>query len=378
MIQRPQPNINLSVRSLLFSLILSPILAYICHERCDCDTLTGECISCIEYLSQSYGLRANSCYPCPLGCIQCAVSLSPPSPHTVCTMCTYIYRLDNADCVRYNEFTLGVTWQCEDVNCMYCKESSPSICVTCAYGYNSQGKCLAKDEVPRWCIDFDFVTSRCVECIEQTSPSEIGSNDIGLHGIYLDPISGACIKCPEGCTLCTSPENCTGCQSRFWSRVGTKCERCTVNRCTACRDDQPDFCTGFQSTYYNSADGLECLPCSTGCSGCSGPSPTDCNACDYDNGYFGIAGYNCKYLRETCVIVDDFPNEWNSNAYCLMCKVGYFLMIYSDVYDVVCEQCPEGCSGCISSSECTVCQSGYFLTLGRCESCSTNCDTCTS
>ena len=110
-----------------------------------------------------------------------------------------------------------------------------------------------------------------------------------------------------------------------------------------------------------------CDPCATGCATCTGAASTDCTSC--------ITGYyyetTCKPCHAACSACFDY-----SSVHCTACKPGYFLhpasticadycpdRHWKDTTNNTCVPCDIACSACLgsSNSECSACNSGYFL-----------------
>lgn len=106
-------------------------------------------------------------------------------------------------------------------------------------------------------------------------------------GVYRDPTTSQCELCPEGCSYCSSPDLCTGCDTVGYYQQGSVCIKCT-DHCRECYYNPP-LCEFCHMRYYKSADGTQCLPCAEGCIACSGPTLDQCTACDLDRGYMGVS-----------------------------------------------------------------------------------------
>lgn len=209
----------------------------------------------------------------------------------------------------------------------------------------------------------------------QAHSSDANRVDIGGGNVTLK-------ECSEHCSSCnTSTGSCSACESGFTLENGACKSRCPSGYSfspifAGCIKDTymcnigcaPSGC-GIGSTtrpdkgHYITAEGL-CPACSaaiTGCDTCSqsslGALPV-CTKCQ--------SGY--RLLNGKCV----------ENCSGVTCSNGY--KATSTSAGCCCEKttisCPENCSTCSSSATCTKCQSGYYLSGGKCTACPANA-TCT-
>ena len=130
--------------------LLEGARAYMCSLKCkDCDSLTGECISCIQVQAPNviaYKLSENVCHVCPEWCIDCSVA--PDRITTVCNTCVLGKVIDGKCYLCPIVEVLNVaTKKCEKPadNC-YMKVPLPTgelTCVGCVSGFQPQdGICV--------------------------------------------------------------------------------------------------------------------------------------------------------------------------------------------------------------------------------------------
>lgn len=210
-------------------------------ETCvDCAEKTANCVSCdldgnCNDCGKGFYVKSSAkCEVCDAPCAGCKTS-----GNTQCTDC-----LDT----HYLEENPGVCTECskKTANCTNCYVSGE--CFKCSDGnYLSDDKtckeCWTKTTGCRFCTaegactraqdgyymdggshDCHKCDESCATCIAEGSSSCIGCP----NGYYMQPgISiGPCLKCPIGCSGCTSARQCTGCETNF-TLVGSYC-RTTV------------------------------------------------------------------------------------------------------------------------------------------------------
>ncbi|CAD8193166.1 unnamed protein product [Paramecium pentaurelia] len=92
-----------------------------------------------------------------------------------------------------------------------------------------------------------------------------------------------------------------------------------------------------------------CLPICTTCS-----DGTSCDSCSVSNPYLLLPSRVCTTCPTGCLTCD--------LSSCLSCDTGYY-------QSTLCIQCPTECSLCSSSTICSACNSGYYLSGSSCLSC---------
>lgn len=258
---------------------------------------------------------------------------------------------------------------------MECAEERPEVCIQCATGpLKADGTCYKQSELPHLCSQFDPSSGKCLQCQSYLEYYDEYRYRV-LAGIYQSS-TGLCLLCPDGCSACTSPTECTECISQFYILQGTQCVRCPDN-CPHCYVTK-DICNGCLARHYLNADSTQCLPCAEGCYACDGPTIDDCLNCDLDRGYNGMNGKRCKIMKDSCRELEDFPGQYDYQSYCKHCNPEYYLQVYSDPTDTDCIPCAAGCVGCITAEVCTTCADGYYLAGTGCYRCPSTCTLCSS
>lgn len=141
-----------------------------------------------------------------------------------------------------------------------------------------------------------------------------------------------CADCPTACTGCTSSTNCSGCSPGYFL-VNGQCLNCSSN-CTTCTDT-PNNCS--------SCSGIMTLKIGT----------TN-NYCTVDNPDINVVSNATTYIETNLVTVDDATE--------VECYEG----TYYNTDSQLCENCPLGCTGCLTYNICTLCSSQSELISGRC------------
>lgn len=225
------------------------------------------------------------------------------------------------------------------------------------------------------------------------------------NGTYANTVSQSCSPCPFSCSACVSNLNCSACIANYTLTSTYQCKsnfnNCTAANCQYCASNSQTQCSQCLPNYYllNSsctiacptgtyAQNGQCTTCQTNCLACT---PNGCTICN--NSTFSYQG-NCITECPT----GTFPSStgcqtdpcliYNSETYdCLQCASPYlmfnktFIFNGTNMYLIVCvsncpagtiqsgstcNQCPQGCMNCISSSVCTNCTAGSFLYQGAC------------
>lgn len=232
---------------------------------------------------------------------------------------------------------------------------------------------------------------------------------------YFDAESKRCKSCPTGCLECTSPSNCTLCESKY-IRFNGKCEKqanCEVpgsssnslvsscqqcpENCASCEKDSGP-CTQCNVSFYLSD--TRCLPCMDNCIVC------------YDSFTCSICSPGFTFNNKICeVFVDEIvktgedepssqtttsvspingsgngddggssnvPDEFDDGLVrsklidclfekngkpdvCFICKDGF----YFSLFNFSCAKCPNHCVTCRSEKFCSKCASGYVFSLDK-------------
>ncbi|EAS05887.3 hypothetical protein TTHERM_01144950 (macronuclear) [Tetrahymena thermophila SB210] len=261
----------------------------------------------------------------------------------------------------------------EGVNCVPCPSncdtcSSETQCTTCQEKYYLfiDGTCVSS--CPSTFISNDSTQS----CVCRTNSSISPKKQCLCNTGFVD-IAGDCVSCPINCDICLSQTQCTTCQSKYYLFIdGTCVSSCPTtfvsNDSTQSCDCRPNsslspgkqcLCnTGFIDL------GGNCVPCPANCNICS--SQTQCTTCQ-EKYYLFIDG-TCISSCPTTFISNDStqscvcrPNSSISPKKQCLCNTG-FVDIAGD-----CVSCPINCDICSSQTQCTTCQSKYYLFIdGTC------------
>ncbi|ELP92022.1 protein serine/threonine kinase, putative [Entamoeba invadens IP1] len=260
----------------------------------------------------------------------------------------------------------------------------------------SDGNCISK-------LNFNClrnVIGKCIQCIDNYYRSTI--SDIYCENtskipncIYQIIYSNNTMICKEclpnymvsdsKCVLITSTKLI---QSSFKYSDLIKCKKMSTKGCLECED-----------TYYLTLQNT-CEKCDSSCVNCS--NTTLCISCP--SGFYLTSEHTCKEvgsLHKTCDML--MPNAVG----CAICKVGYYYILKD------CRQCETSCYSCLDNKQCVSCadnyfrianetklclpfdeltqfclkktkngcvscQTGYFLSNGRCSKCLETCIKCTS
>ncbi|XP_053391045.1 multiple epidermal growth factor-like domains protein 10 [Mercenaria mercenaria] len=184
---------------------------------------------------------------------------------------------------------------------------------------------------------------------------------------YLLKEDNFCYNCPDNCEHCTNGSQCTKCKSAFWDirpymNCGSNCSRtCTLSGC----NDTTGHCFGCHPGFYG-------VTCARSCDLCIDKScnnhkcTTGCMDGYYEDAEFE---FECKKCHNNCL-------SCVSKSNCTLCEMGYYIFSFTHSGINFCHACDPPCEECISSTEC-VCKSGkYGPTCSK--SCNiSNCKNCT-
>ncbi|ORX35656.1 hypothetical protein BD324DRAFT_66901 [Kockovaella imperatae] len=340
---------------------------------CDCaagwtSTVTSSTSTRCSTCSDGFFQNGDDCQACPLGCTSC--ELRPGSVTPTCTSCRQSLSLTSSDpptCAPAADCGDGLYWDASSSSCQSC---SPA-CISCNGPETTD--CLAcappRIALQGSCVGYDVTTGVCESSLS------------GLTGVFVaNNADSQCDACPAGCKTCTIPsfssiasydthicQTCHDgylmqgrkcvetCSDGFYAVNGTTCLPCDatcttcVGTATTCTRCQSGLASNGQCVDACPANALPsngtCLPCATDCASCSSPlSSTSCTACP-----------------STRPIL--------SNGRCLtFCP----MTSYFDPATASCKPCDAGCASCTgpSTSECTSCRGGQFLSAGSCSAAS--------
>ncbi|KAL7712487.1 Protein serine/threonine kinase [Entamoeba marina] len=435
-----------------------------------CSQTSYECISCSDpYILSSDNL---SCSLCPEGqhknnettCEYCYNSIDKCqlcSDGSTCTKCYEPYVISNGKCVlcQLNEYysngncidnTNTCNEQIDSTTCISCNSNnylneyqcySQNECTTTSnYGcdecYNEKvittnGPCLSCPSINsdwKYCIIGN--ENKCLECNDNyhlTSEGDCESiitTDNCLfeynskcrkckNGFRLDISLNECIKCGDGCNICSysnssiTNEECLQCNE---STILTTTNDCIID--SNCIFNENDECIECIDNYY--INNGKCTQCNN--DNCKKCNANECILC-YDN-YLLDYDNNCK-LKEifSCSLIEngeciECNNDYELgntliNPYCFKFEDEFGGCLYASVGELKCIQCYDEyiqfngtCHKLINynvksktasliitdsigdhckyqtSKGCIKCNDGYYLESGLCYECSNGCETC--
>lgn len=278
--------------------------------------VVGTVVSSSKAYIYVYG---KACYGCdvgfyqvgPVGCQSCAVAL------TACAMCV-------------NSTT------CLDCFQGYFINSTTHTCTTCV-----------------------SVIQGCSSCRNSTTCEECNS------GFYL-LANGSCATCvgiSNGCLSCNATD-CSVCQLDYYLSSSNRCVRCSVANCQRCLSQT--VCVQCSIGFYLvTPSNTSCLPCASSCIACTGSTASSCTSCM--RGYYLTGGNTCSLCASNCL-------ECNGTAFCLDCRMGTFVNATGS-----CAACVAPCITCTANSTgCLSCVIGFYLSGFSCMPCENNCAVCIS
>ncbi|KAM4706664.1 extracellular matrix organizing protein FRAS1 [Discoglossus pictus] len=360
-----------------------------CHSSCSSCTGRGisNCTACISPNKLHNGVCRNSCpegfYSKESTCHMC---------HPSCKECS---GSSEAECLTCHPHAALIEGSCK-TSCAdgqylnlvgYCVDCHPQ-CQQCVANLRSTGSVCLKCQYSR----YYFLGDRCLpEC------------PAGYH------IEGrTCKSCHPSCKTCSGPglNSCTSCDnglvlshndmcthtcSKGYYRDGQVCKACnrqcltcdSAAGCTACRDPtkvllfgecQYDSCA---QQYYLDYTSRTCKECDWSCNACKGPLKNDCLQCmehytlhagacvEHCPPSFYKHGEVCQECGEHCLLCSG-PSE------CSKCESPFYLLdghcvrecgpqLQISHYDQKCIVCPQGCLECDGGKKCRLCNSNTFL-----------------
>jgi len=177
------------------------------------------------------------------------------------------------------------------------------------------------------------------------------------------------------CERCSDPTTCTKCvlgadPPVFLDSDGNTCENCIDEECTSCDEEECNDCN--EGWIVNPDDPLDCIP------DCDFIDP-DCEECSVvgvcdkctDGTYWDSLLKECVDCDDSfddCVLCD--PNGCNE------CDTPDYILVGVECLPD-CTRIDDQCDECASTSDCTQCLNGFYLTSGeRCDPCHDSCETC--
>lgn len=174
----------------------------------------------------------------------------------------------------------------------------------------------------------------------------------------------SCIKCPEGCAICTlnsfQEPSCIFCEDGFFSSKDGRCDKCYEN-CASCVGPEINECRSLKPGYYFDGIQMKIRQCEQrGCASCGFDG--QCYACS--EGFY-LAETSTKGLKickscdiPNCIVCGEKDNDVKSMKVvgCQVCRSGFSQM------NDRCEACPENCQFCVEGSkECILCKPGFHV-----------------
>jgi len=256
------------------------------------------------------------------------------------------------DQMSISENVIFATPQVNDVNdvcpanCLSCSNANTCIKDGCAVGYlnNTTGGCTKCPE-------------NCSVCTSIACPA-----DLCKIGFRNDSQTGQCVTCSANCGKCDE-QGCLdkNCLLGYVSDGKGGCVKCSDN-CLTC---DTTGCKACNEGFSLDASNNKCIGCAKNCVSCN---TSGCLACA--KGFFkkasdGLCTLNCPENCRTC-------STKTSTRGCIECNADYSRTLNGD-----CIKCSENCAYC-SSSGCSVCKAGSYLSNKQCVKCGENCNVCDS
>ncbi|CDW84379.1 neurohypophysial n-terminal domain containing protein [Stylonychia lemnae] len=285
-----------------------------------------------------YDAATNSCVACTSPCKECSYISS-----TICLSCKTGFLFVNYQCV-VNDCSKGQYFDLAAGNCKTC--NAP--CSSCQ-GSNKCTYCLPTHNY------LDDGSNTCL-AVESGCPD----------GSFLDPEGfNVCRKCSEGCTQCASLTSCMSCLSGYNLYDG----ECQYIDCPygSYYSSSSLSCIGCSDGCEN-CDSTTCFQCSAGMYLSAGECIEEC-----PKGFYGNNESNsCMKCQDNCL-------SCQTNQYtCTSCADKYFLKdsacvdrcpilgYFVDLENKKCASCVQGCDMCLDGeTQCSLCQKGKYLTAAR-------------
>ncbi|ELP86082.1 protein serine/threonine kinase, putative [Entamoeba invadens IP1] len=301
---------------------------------CDVGYITGDKLKCL--------------FPkeCPTGGVNPLTKKCETCKKASCDKCDGV----DGNCFRCIGGTILIDGKCvRDTNCLYAEHR---FCVKCKEGYKRVGALCVRLTDQRCQIG---VESKCVLC-------DTTRNYLNVNGVCVDPPEnyiginqGTIVSCIKGYYVFDS--KCLGCSSSL-----ANSELCEDNKITKCLVN-----------YEVSNNGSSCLPttcsvttntlkesngqCVSPITKCLQIVNSKCVECEF--------GVNLVYDTNQCGTSLPIGCEEVHSVGCRRCTSGYFLESASQT----CSKCSSECKDCFgSSTKCTSCEEGEYLTNSTCQS----------
>jgi len=281
---------------------------------------------------------------CPANCSTCKSS-------TLCTSCTNATFLDaNGLCST----SCGPRYYANTI--LFICQSCPYDCYTCD-GYGSCTSC--NDTIDNRMLDTDIRRCMPIEGFFQNITTATKRLLFVNNGANVMRVS---LKCPEGCKSCSSLTVCTACFDNYFYGI--------IGSTALCYSECP-------LRFYTNTQYKICQPCPYDCFTCDKYS--NCLSCDPDNDHrklFSVTG-RCLALpgyydngTSACLNCPTTCSMCKSSSICSLCIQGYYLSARSTCENIcqrgsiqlitgnkvgACTKCPYDCSYCNVQGQCTSC-----------------------
>ncbi|CAK87684.1 unnamed protein product (macronuclear) [Paramecium tetraurelia] len=360
------------------------------QPSCKCQKSQG-CDTCLN--QYYYDSTAQTCTPCPKGCIKCCKS--DELTQYICTLCLNGYIMINGVCLKVDACTqISIHGRCQKCidkyflqeSCQACPEGcsacdSKYYCTVCDDGYY-----LAINEQSVSCLTCNPEEDRegCKSCVLDSK--QLICLDC-LDTYYFDQENDICLKCPVGCFTCQNPSQlpqiCYTCLTGYLLAADDSyCENCQqqIPNCMKCSTNERSRnfqCVDCNNGYYLTQDSKSCQPCNNGSNNfrrCESLThPTQCSV-----GYLlfqNSNSYTCVLNTHSCYTIDNIQGQ------CKDCNFGFNLVLDTSLQMSVCKNCTENIKNCITCDVdnsrqliCKECIDGYYGNL--CVQCTSNCKKC--
>ena len=365
------------------------------------------------------------CSPCDASCAQCT-----GSANTQCSACktNYFLQPSSTTCLNscpstgyYPNSSSQVCSPC-DASCSICTGPANTQCSACKANYFLQpssttclNSCPSTGYYPnsssQVCSPCDAscsictgpVNTPCSACktnyfLQPSSTTCLGS--CPSTGYYPNTASQVCSPCDASCSTCAGSANtqCSACKTNYFLQPNS----------TTCLGSCPS--TG----YYPNTTSQICIPCNVSCAQCTGPANTQCSACNSSyflqpNSTTCLGSCPTNYWEDVSINICQLCYNSSVSPFyscktcdggtknnCTSCNAGTFLHpnssgtclnlcpmgFWGNNFTNTCETCFTNttgpyfsCATCttIGSSNCTSCNSGYFLFPNIGGSCLSSC-----
>ena len=297
-----------------------------CNTNCyECAKDTGYCTKC----KAGTGKSGNYCATCGAGYIQGSNIAINSANCTICTGTTYANDAHTAcsNCEAGYACSNGIRSQCTGTTYATANSGSCSTCSHCTACNNTNGQCT------KCATGYKLASNNCNSAC--SASEHCPNNNTGAV---------ACSTGIPGCSSCGSGV-CSTCSSSYYKN--------SINTCSACSSGG----TGMAACMTCSSSSV-CTKCSAGYHLTSANKCEQCNANQYCPENTGTSPSACSTGITGCASC--------SGATCTTCSTGYYKNSINK-----CSKCDSSCYTCSSntSSSCTSCYAGKYLSSSRCYSC---------